>query len=100
MSRETFAAAPAMNDHDASFDEFGDRLGDVESETRRLVALALACREEGGEHAVREILDEHPELAELVSRRLEVLRRLGLLDPPRLRFRHEGSARPDRPRSG
>lgn len=76
-----------MNDADTNLDEFGDRPGDAEAEARRVVALALACREDGGEAAVRAILEEHPELAGLIARRMEVLRQLGLLDPPRLRFR-------------
>lgn len=69
-------------------DEFGDAPGDTEAEARRIVALALACREDGGEAAMRAILEEHPELADLVRRRMEVLAHLGLLDPPRVHFRH------------
>ncbi len=61
----------------------------VESgELRQLVALAIACQEEEGEDGLRDILEEHPELAPVILRRLGILQDLGLLQNPLgVRFR-------------
>lgn len=57
-------------------------------ELRQLVALAIACQEEQGEDGLRDILEEHPELAPVILRRLGILQDLGLLQNPLgVRFR-------------
>jgi hypothetical protein len=62
----------------------------AENGVRRIVALAIACREDGGDAAVAAILAEYPELADLVRRRMAILADLGLLDPNGVRFRNTG----------
>jgi hypothetical protein len=68
----------------------GDEDSDDESDLRRVVVLALACREDGGDAAVAAILAEFPDLAPIVRRRMAILAELGLLDSTRVTFRYTG----------